>query len=84
MKLKVRSMAYASAVFFGLYLFVAGLLTWSGITLPFLNHGIIEMMSGVFDGYGATPGGAVVGLVYGLVWGGVWGGLIAWLYNTLQ
>lgn len=76
-------MAYTLAILFGLYLFAAAFLTWSSIQLPFLNRGTIEMMSGIFDGYSPTPGGAIVGLVYGLVWGGIWGALIAWLYNKL-
>jgi len=83
MRLKVRPLAYSFAIMYGVYLFAAALLTWSGVSLPFLNRATIDTMSGVFDGYGATPGGALVGLVYGLVWGGLWGWLIGWLYNKL-
>lgn len=76
-------MAYTLAILYSLYLFTAAMVAWSGMQFPFLNRGTIEMMGDIFDGYAATPGGAVVGLVYGLVWGGVWGALIAWLYNKL-
>lgn len=80
-KLNVRALAYTCATLCGLYLFLAALFSFLGVSIPFMNDGAVRMVEDVFSGYSATPAGAVIGLIYGFIGGGIWGGLVAWAYN---
>jgi len=82
-RLHLRAFSYTLGILCGLYLFSVALFAWSGVNLPFLGRGVVDLVNSVVDGYAPTPGGAFLGLVYGLFWGGIWGWLIAWLYNKL-
>lgn len=81
MKLSVKGMAIALALFWGvLAMFLTGLanMTWPGYGKAFL-----DLMASVYPGYHATAtlGDVVVGALYGLVDGAIGGALFAWVYN---
>lgn len=84
MKLNVRTFAYSCGILYGLYFFLSAVFASTGVWVPFLNFGVVEMTEDMLVGYSATIGGAFVGLVYGFLGGGIMGGVLAWLYNKLS
>lgn len=79
MELRVRALALAGGIVWGLYIFLGTLwLMWfrDGTTMPiFVN---------MYPGYATTYLGACIGLVWGFVDGAFCAALGAWLYNRLQ
>ncbi|MGH9778728.1 MAG: bacteriophage holin [Candidatus Acidiferrales bacterium] len=81
MKLSVKGMAIAVALFWGvLAMLLTGLanMIWPGYGKAFL-----DLMASVYPGYHATAtlGDVIVGALYGLLDGAVGGAVFAWLYN---
>jgi hypothetical protein len=79
MKVRVRALALAMGIVWGLGIF--GVTLWAiaaqrGLTLSHLG--------GYYIGYTVTFGGAFLGLIWGFANGCVVGALLAWAYNGLQ
>ena len=77
MRLKVRALALAGGIAWGLVIFL--------LTYWFLIFGYegetLARLSNVYLGYSVTWYGAFVGLIWGFVDGFIGGALLAWLYN---
>ena len=80
MKLNVKAFAFASALVWGLGLFV---LTWWIILFEGAT-GEATLIGRIYRGYDISPVGSVVGLGYAFVDGLVGGAIFAWLYNRLS
>ncbi len=82
MKLSIKGLAVASAIVWGLAVFLVGVanLIWSGYGQDFLR-----MVASVYPGYHATATFAqvIVGTLYAVVDGLVCGAVFAWLYNRV-
>jgi hypothetical protein len=79
MKLSVKALAIAFAIFWGAALFLIGI---ANLIWPGYGRGFLELMASVYPGY--TVGGfgsVIVATLYGLVDGAVSGAVLAWLYN---
>lgn len=79
MKLNLKGFALASAVLWGLAVFLVTLVAvWRGTG----EH--VGLLSAVYVGYQVSYLGSVIGLIYGFVNGLLAGALFAWLYNQLS
>jgi hypothetical protein len=79
MKLRVRALALAAGIVWGLYLFLGTLwLLW------FRDGATIPMFVSLYPGYETSVGGAFMGLLWGFVDGVICGGVVAWLYNQFH
>jgi hypothetical protein len=80
MKLNLRALAMSAAVFWGLFVFLTGLvnMVWSGYGVGFL-----AVVKSIYPGYDAsgTVFDLIVGTLYALVDGAVGGLIFGWLYN---
>ena len=58
----------------------------TGLLAAYLNYGnaVIDLISSVYIGSGATLVGSIIGGVYGFIDGFVGGFLLVWLYNKLE
>lgn len=76
-KLSVCSLGVAMGVTYGLSLLIMGLLA----TFCQWGNAVVELLSTMYIGYGATVVGSVIGALWGLVDGFIFGAVIAWIYN---
>jgi len=80
MKLRVKGLALASGILWGVAILGMGLanLVWGSYGQQFL-----QLMASVYPGYHATRsiGEVIVGALYGFVDGLIGGAVFAWLYN---
>lgn len=79
MKLRVRAMALAAGVVWGVVVLLVTL--WAVIAERGLTLG---HLSGYYLGYSVSTGGAIVGMIWGFVTGCIAGGLLAWSYNAFH
>ena len=79
MKLRVRALALAMGIVWGLGIFAVTL--WAVAAQRGLTLGNIR---GYYLGYTVTFGGAFVGLIWGFASGCVAGALLGWAYNALH
>jgi hypothetical protein len=79
MKLNVKAFALASALVFGIGLFV---LTWWMIALGGAT-GEPTIIGRVYPGFGISPLGSVIGFFWAFIDGFIAGAIFAWLYNVL-
>ena len=81
MKLSLRSLTIAAALFWGLtFLFVSLLnLVW-----PPYGGAFLGIMTSLYPGYDPVAGfsSVIIGTLYALVDGAIGGALFGWLYNT--
>lgn len=81
MKLSVKGMALAFALFWGvLCMFLVGL---ANMIWPWYGQAFLGVMDSIYPGYHATAnfGQVIIGTLYGMVDGAVGGAVLAWLYN---
>ena len=78
-KLNIKAFAFASALLWGLGLFV---LTWWVILFDGAT-GEVTFLGRTYRGYSISPAGSIIGLGYAFVDGLICGGLFAWLYNRI-
>lgn len=79
MKLRIRALAIAGGIVWGLYVFLTTLwLIWfrEGASIPLFVY--------LYPGYATTYLGACIGLGWGFVDGALCGASMAWLYNWFQ
>ncbi|MHC4445394.1 MAG: bacteriophage holin [Planctomycetota bacterium] len=80
MRLNVKAMAITAAIFWGVLMFLVGLLNlkWAGY-----GQGLLDCMSTLYPGYKASGGigDVFVGTAYALLDGAIAGAIFAWLYN---
>ena len=80
MKLSVKGLTIAGAIFWGGMLFIVGL-----IDLIFSGYGValLQVADSVYPGYtyGGGFGSVIVGTLYAVLDGAVAGALFGWLYN---
>jgi hypothetical protein len=77
--LKVRSFALAVGIYWGVGIFVLGLMAHYGWgTRP------VDMLGSVYIGYNASFVGALIGGVWAFFDALIAAAIIAWLYNTLS
>ena len=80
MRLNVKAMTIAAAVFWGVSVFLVGLLNlkWEGY-----GQGLLDCIATLYPGYKATAniGDVLVGTGYALLDGAIAGAIFAWLYN---
>lgn len=76
-ELDVVSLGAAFGAVFAVYMLMAGL------AASFLGWGteIVNLMSGLYVGYAATPVGSVIGAVWGFIDGFILGAILAFVYN---
>lgn len=79
MKLNVKAFAVASALLFGIGLFI---LTWWMIALGGAT-GEPTIIGRVYPGFGISPLGSVIGFFWASIDGFIAGAIFAWLYNAL-
>lgn len=82
MKLSVKGLAYASALLWGLALFLTGVLN---LIWPKYGVAMLDMMRSIYPGYAAMSGfvAVIVGTLYAAADGLICGALLAWLYNKM-
>ena len=80
MRLNVKAMTVTVAVFWGVSMFLLGVLnlTWEGYGQAFL-----DCVASLYPGYKATASIAdvIVGTLYAVLDGAIGGAIFAWLYN---
>ena len=76
MRLSIKAMAFAGAIFWGGAVFLT---TWWLIVLG--QGGSEFFLCRVYPGYCVSPLGSLIGLVWGFVDGLIMGLVFAWLYN---
>jgi hypothetical protein len=79
-KLKVKSVAFASAVLWGLGVLFVGLMN---IYSTGYGQAFLEVVSSIYPGYKADPNitSVVIGTLYAIMDGAIGGSVFAWLYN---
>lgn len=82
MKLDVQSIAFTTAILWGLAVFLTGL---ANIIWPSYAVACLQMIASLYPGYHADGSfvDLIVGTLYALVDGLVCGLIFAWLYNLL-
>jgi hypothetical protein len=79
MKLRIRALALAGGIVWGLYVFLTTLwLLW------FHDGASVTLLVNLYPGYATTYLGSFIGLLWGFVDGAFCGALTAWLYNRFQ
>ncbi len=80
MKLDIKAFAFASALVWGVGLF---LLTWWIIAFDGTT-GEITFIGQLYRGYSISPGGSIIGLLWASIDGLICGAIFAWLYNVMS
>ena len=80
MKLHAHALGLTLGVIWGLAIFLVGL------TSHWFDYGteLVTFFSGIYIGYGAAFGGAVIGGVWAFIDAYIAGALAAWLYNKFS
>ncbi len=79
MKLNVKALALATALVWGIGLFMG---TWWIILFDGASYET-TFLGQIYRGYSISPLGSVLGLVWGLADGLIGGAIFAWLYNFI-
>lgn len=80
-KISVKALAISLGVFWGVYVFLLGLLSMANIRIFWFSPEFLNILSTLYPGYAATLTGSLIGLLWGTICGAVGGAIIAWLHN---
>lgn len=78
-RLSVCALGGALGIFSALWIVVLG------VSAFLFKYGVawVSLMSSVYVGFDATPGGIAIGAVWAFIDGFICGAIIAWLYNWI-
>jgi len=83
MKLSLKGLALATALVWGLAVFLCGL---ANLIWPPYGEAFLKFLSSIYPGYHAEASfpQVILATLYGLVDGGIAGLIFGWLYNQLS
>lgn len=76
-----KALAATLAVFWGLYMFVAGIFAAYNITTLWFSPEAFKLLASIYPGFSAGIGGAFIGLLWGIADGALCGAVTAFVYN---
>lgn len=77
-RLSLNALGVAMGILWAAYVFFCGITAMFGWGMA-----LVEALSSLYIGYGASIAGAIIGAVWGFVDGYIAGVVIAWIYNRL-